>query len=852
MRQIRTAAAAMIALTVSVCSGSAVARQAPTAEVMSLGLRGVYFVENQGQWSDASVEYGFKTRGLDIAFRESSFTMHLSREVSRDVPVAVVVDPTDGAWASRPYEYQVVERASRPYESATVPEASLKHERGFFSFDDSHPLPHGRGSSGKSVEFEHLTLTVTFPGSNPATPRGAQPQAAKFNYYIGDDESKWASNVPSFGAIIYENLYDGVDLTIAGNDDGVLKYEFHVAPGADYSQIRIAYDGIDSLCVDESGDLRIATSFGTLMDSAPLVWQEDAALKGDVSDSREPGRAAPTSHDTMPARFKLVDEATYRFALDGPVDPARTLIIDPDVEWMVYIGGSGRESANDLALDRHANLLIVGDTDSDDLVGRNNERFGHDCAFVAKVSTQGTLLWSTYFGGESETTGAGIALMSDGVIAIAGGTRSYFLAGRINESFGRQDAFVAQFHPDGTLVASRYLGGIRDDWAEDITAGPTDEVYVVGETTSEDFEGAIHKWYGWNDAFVSRIERDGTLVWTRYLGGSRVDGATCVAIDDSFDLLIGGTTGSSDFFGHINEPPYGQSTFVAKVGTNGELAWVVFVGGWYLSFGYAIAADAEHNALLVGMTNAPNLPRQLNLTRGGYDGFLTKVAPDGAIQWSLYLGGRSNDYAYAVAPGSSGRVYVAGRTASSDFNFAQNDIHGNADAFITAVEGSGNGQWMMYVGGSDYDGALAMALRQREDIFIVGSTESRDFKGRTNTPFGVWDAYVARVTGPPILNVDPSCPSGGPIQVRWSGATPNGRAALYFARDTGSTRIAGGPCANIPLDLGPAQFGIALVSRSDRGGARTINTFAGGGICLGYLQLIDLPTCDRSNLVRIW
>jgi len=74
-----------------------------------------------------------------------------------------------------------------------------------------------------------------------------------------------------------------------------MKYEFHCAPGADYTQIRIQYDGIDSLCVNDEGDLEIAISFGTLRDGAPIVWQEDA---GSTSRAREEAeldaaRAAP-------------------------------------------------------------------------------------------------------------------------------------------------------------------------------------------------------------------------------------------------------------------------------------------------------------------------------------------------------------------------------------------------------------------------------------------------------------------------------------------------------------------------------------------------------------------------------
>ena len=344
MRRFTTSSAMVVALACGAMPASITvagpAKTDPAAtEMLRLGLRGVYFVPNEGQWSDSDVQYGLRSRGLDVAFRESALTMHMTREVDESTEASP--------------------KRERGGVGATL--------RGGFLADDS-------GSLNEPADFERLTFTITFPGSNDVEPMGAKPQSARFNYFVGGEGRRTASDVPSFAEVVYPNLYDGVDLHVMGNDDGVLKYEFHVAPGADYAQLRIAYDGVDSLCIDNSGDLHIKTVFAILADGAPIAWQEDPAIRATASTSRacEEARYSdplPVIQDPLPygrgsivnptilAHFELCDAHTYRIALEGPVNPARELIIDPDVDWMTYFGGGGTDYCSSLSIDGQSSTM---------------------------------------------------------------------------------------------------------------------------------------------------------------------------------------------------------------------------------------------------------------------------------------------------------------------------------------------------------------------------------------------------------------------------------------------------------------------------------------------------------------
>jgi len=856
MMRLRTGIVCMIALG-TLAGGAAIASaQVASAERLNLGLRGVYFVENQGQWSDASVEYGFKTRGLDIAFRESSFTMHLSRRVDE------ATGTRRGKGSAPPRIPFVDEWEGRP------------------------PLPVGiRGDEDSAPACEHLTLTVTFPGSNPVSPIGAKPQAATFNYYIGDDESRWASNVSSYGAIVYGNLYDGVDLLICGNDDGVLKYEFHIAPDADWTQIRIAYDGIDSLCIEESGDLRIKSSFGTLTDSAPLVWQEDhegmlnggtavpavqmskagsAAHHGrDAHSTRLPdGRDARATSDTIPARFELVNATTYRFTLDGPVDPVRALIIDPDVQWMVYLGGSGDESARGVAVDGTGNTLVTGATTSIDFAGRTNSHHGGRFdAFALKVSPTGQLQWLTYLGGSATDYGAGIAVDNDGNALVTGDTDSMDFAGANNSYHGGfSDVFALKVNESGQLLWMTYIGGsAADDPAETIAMDRQGNALITGGTSSTDFAGRnnAHHGGGW-DAFALKASPSGEIEWMTYLGGSGGDWGDSIAVDSAGNALVTATAISTDFEGRINFHHGGSYDAIAlKVSASGQLQWTIYLGGSNFDYGGGMAVDSADNALVTGYTRSTDFSGRNNSFHGGAsDAFAVKVSPSGEIEWMTYLGGRNGDSGRCIAVDGAGNALVAGTTQSLDFEGRNNSHHGgNDDFFALKVSPSGDLLRMTYLGGSDRDIGYGLAVDNDGNALVTGLAYSTDFEGRINSHYGGWiDAVLVklRIADGPLVAVSATCPAGGPIRIEWSDATPGGRIALIFARESGSFTIPPQlPCPGTQLGLGSTEIQLVFQGLSGPDGSRTFNASAGPNACGGYLQLLDFATCATSNVVRI-
>ena len=327
-----------------------------------LGASPGLFVENQGQWADESVRYAFFGDGANVLHTDTGPVIQLFQ--------SAVGGDSDG---DLDLSFQ------SPTESPPT--------------DDPDPI-------------ETATVSVSFIGADAINPVGQDRTETIHNYFIGD-QSRWRSEVPTFETVAYPDLYDGIDLFTWGRPSS-LKYEFHVAPGVDYRQIEVHYDGIDGLWIDDAGALHVDTPLGELVDDAPFIYQEIDGQQVEV-----------------PGEFQLIDDDTYTFSLAGDYDETVELVIDPILDWSTYVGGSGSDDGVGIAVDSEGNVLITGTSESTDFVfgGFDTTLGGERDAFVTKFSPSGVRLWSTFLGGDNNDSGNDIAVDSFGNVLVVGQTR---------------------------------------------------------------------------------------------------------------------------------------------------------------------------------------------------------------------------------------------------------------------------------------------------------------------------------------------------------------------------------------------------------------------------------------------
>jgi uncharacterized protein (TIGR03437 family) len=541
-----------------------------------------------------------------------------------------------------------------------------------------------------------MSLVGAHAGAPATTP---EPLPGKSNYLIGNDPAQWRTNVPTYQRIGYRDVYPGVDVVYYGSQ-GQLEYDFIVAPGADPSRIRMAVEGADSATLDAGGDLVLQAGGGELRLRKPVVYQEVEGSRREVAGGFVLADN-PQSASRTPKSIEVGVEI-------GAYDASRPLVIDPVIlKYSTTFSGGGEEEAWGIAVDPAGNAYVAGWTSSVNFPTASPLQAGNAGgtydAFVAKLSPSGTVLYSTYLGGNGWDFAFGIAVDASGNAYVAGSTHSTnfpatpgafqpayrgSLADCPDPQCGH--AFVAKLNPTGSaLVYSTYLGGGggAPDAALCIAVDSSGSAYVSGWTANPDFPvtpGAVQTSFAsyvagrrTSNAFVTKLNPSGSgLVYSTYLGGanpgSSGDWALGIALDASGNVYVTGGTDSTNFpmtpgaFQPVHKGTGNANAFVSKINAAGSaLVYSTYLSGSGSdSMGVGIAADASGNAIVAGLTSSTDFPTAnpyQAANAGGQDAFVTKLNASGSgLVYSTYLGGAGTDAALGVAVDGSGNAYVSG------------------------------------------------------------------------------------------------------------------------------------------------------------------------------------------------
>ncbi len=655
------------------------------------------------------------------------------------------------------------------------------------------PEPGRPGASGPATTGAgdaHL-LGMSLAGADPAAamvPTKALPGTA--NYLTGDDPGAWHVGVPTYGEVTTAGVYPGIDLVWYGTG-GALEYDFRVAPGADASAIRVDFEGTRRLSLAANGDLNVDTGTGTVVQRAPKLYQ-------DIDGARRP----------VEGRYVLTGDHQVGFAV-GDHDPAHGLVIDPVLAYSTYLGGTGEDGGASIAVDATGAAYVTGYTGSPDFptaIPLQAGSGGNIDAFVTKLNPAGSALeYSTYLGGTGNDGADAIAVDAVGAASVAGYTSSttFPTADPLQAANGGgYDAFVAKLDPAGSSLAySTYLGGTGNDGGSGIAVDGAGAAYVTGYTTSAAFPTANPfqaARAGLVDAFVTKVNPAGSaLAYSSYLGGTDYDAGYSIDVNDGGTASVTGYTESTDFPTANPLQPANAGLIDAFVTTfdpaGSALEYSTYLGGTGNDAGNGITVDATGAAYLVGDTSSTDLPTVNPVqaaNAGDSDAFVAKLSPSGsAMIYSSYLGGTGTDLGYGIAVDAAGGAHVTGITTSTDFPTAaplQAAKAGAYDAFVTALDPAGSAHvYSSYLGGTGTDLGYGIAVDAAGAAYVTGHTSSTTFP--TLNPLqaangGSQDVYVAKVSP----TVGPTCLG----------------AAATIVGTAGNDRIFGTPGPDVILGLG--------------------------------------------------
>jgi RHS repeat-associated protein len=571
-------------------------------------------------------------------------------------------------------------------------------------------------------------LRMQLVGSNPAAQAvGLDQVETRTNYFIGNDPTKWHTDIPNYAQVIFQNVYPGIDLIyhagpsspLTTNNSPLtnLEYDFLVHPGVDTNQIQWTMQGAKDMHLDDQRNLVITTPSGQqLTEHAPVVFQ-----KSEVGSQGAGGGGASTAGGQQVSGHYVLDDSGHVGFQVAAYDHSRTLVIDPMLGYSTYLGGSaspwGGAGARGIAVDSSGCAYVAGWTYSLDFPILN--------AFQQTIG-------STYY---------------------------------------YPDAFVSKLNPAGNaLVYSTYLGGSGNDFANGIAVDSSGDAYVTGVTVSTNFpvQNPFQVYVQWlPDAFVTKLSAAGNaLVYSTYLGASGAPwyaaGWTlgqAIAVDSSGSAYITGYTYSSAFpvqnpFQATKRGSLGPNAFVSKLNSSGNgLVYSTYLGGSGFSYivtisflysytvfqgdyGEGIAVDSAGDAYVTGYTWSGDFPiaNALQPTNRAYsrayNAFVTELNPAGnGLVYSTYLGGSgwgssapaAGDAADSIALDSAGDAYVTGTTWSSDFP-VQNPILatklGLVSIFVSKIIAGGSGLVYSTYLGSTY--GMAIAVDSAGNAYISG------------------------------------------------------------------------------------------------------------------------------------
>lgn len=529
---------------------------------------------------------------------------------------------------------------------------------------------HGSEGSG-SADFKAAhAYKVIFKGANSDPKIFAESPTSDYeNYYIGKDQSRWASHVNKFRKLSYQELYTAIDLTYYSDEKGI-KYDFILHPGSNYRDIDLEYIGTDMLFI-ENEDLVISTTVNVLRERKPYAYQ---VFDGDTID---------VSCNYVLKKNRL------SFEFPQGYDKTKDLIIDPSLVFSTYTGSTGD------------NWGFTATWDYDDNV------------------YSGGIVFAT---GYPTNTGAYQIIFAGGTAPIYGS--SYYADGC--------DVGIIKYNQTGNIkLFATYLGGgDGQEMPHSLVVTELNELVIMGTTGSPDFPvtaGAYQTtfaggdsvvydnvigFHGGVDVFVSKLSEDGSqLLGSTYVGGSGNDG-----LNFKLSYTIPDPVSGINFVEmHGNDSLY----FNYGDGARGEVIVdnknMIYVGTNTFSTDFPAGIN----------------PGFQTASGGGQDGIVFKLNADlTQMFWSSYLGGNLDDAIFSLSLSNIEEVLVAGGTVSHNFPVtfgSYNTTHngGSTDAFVSKLNMDGNNLIAStYFGSNVYDNAYFVRTDREDNVFICGQTKA--------------------------------------------------------------------------------------------------------------------------------
>ncbi len=534
-------------------------------------------------------------------------------------------------------------------------------------------------------------LRVNFINSNNVSPKSDKANSVSP-----------ASSTP-LTKVTYTNAWNGIDIVYEAEKGSLMKSTYYVnlnQPNALADSIRLKYNRPVSL--DKNNNLSISYDTGTITESAPIAWQIIDGKKNPVSVS-----------------YTVKSQNEVGFALGNYV-PNVPVVIDPTYTWNGFYGETANDYVASIVLDKSGNIYATGYS----AVTWGSPIRAYTSSFdaqVIKLDPAGNLLWNTFLGAAGDDYGYWIAVDGSGNVYVGGlspntwGTpvRAYTLS---------IDAFVAKLDTNGNLLWNTFLGGNGNDsgaGAPSIGLDGVGNIYLSGTSPSAWGSPTVRAYTSGTDDFIAKLDNTtGTMIWNTFIGGTGTDSLISGAFTDT-----NGNTyicGSSDatWGSPVRAYSSGVDLLVAKVDNTGNLVWNTFLGGTGAEYCFGTGLDKNGNIYVSARSNA-TWGTPVRAFSVGNDAEVAKLDASGILLWNTFIGGAGTDFGRSLAVDDDGNSYAVGWTDTAWGSPIRAYTSGN-DAYATKIDTNGTLLWSTFLGGTGSDIAFSAALDSYRNIYIAG------------------------------------------------------------------------------------------------------------------------------------
>lgn len=462
----------------------------------------------------------------------------------------------------------------------------------------------------------------------------------------------------------------------------------------------------------------------------------------------------------------------------------------PVLQWVNQNGSSNSVTTTHISSDAAGNIystgFFSGTIDLDPGPGTMNAAtVGSSDVFITKTDAAGHFIWGRTYGSSGADEALHIVVVNDQVFVCG-----FFLTsivfdpqqpGGSLQSFGDFDAFVLTLDTSGQFTRVAQLGGGAGDIAHSLAVDSMGNIIVVGQfggTADFDPSPAVFALtaagtFG-SDCFVVKLDQQGQLQWAKQLGGTSSDIATEVSLSNNGTIYIGGhfratadmDPGPGNTYISSNG---GDDAFVVKLDSAGQLLWVRNFGNTGFDLCNSLTSSPQGGVVITGPFQSsidadPGPGTALLTASGNVSAYLIHLDSAGQFGFARALKGSANVTPRHILTRSDGNIYLSGNhngtsTLNPSGSASTVTTNGAEDAFLLALDISGNTRWLMHFGSIGSDDALGISIASGGEIMLCGKFAGTCIfdpavGGPVLTPAASRDGFVLKLADPLITSVN--------------------------------------------------------------------------------------------------